>query len=194
MEIQKNLIFGKKEAMSNTKTDQRVKLTIQILQNALIKCMLENHISKISVKRICDIAGINRSTFYSHFQDQYDLLDYTCNKVIENIKKYMDEYPNKIKPISHSSLTRILDYIKEDADLFNALLSDNSDLDIQKKIMKEFITYQPYNGLDLRTKEYFYAYGQAGCISIIQKWLKDGMPETTARMAEIILHALMPAA
>ena len=177
--------------METKKTDQWVKLTIQILQNALIKCMLKEHISKISVKRICEIADINRSTFYSHFQNQYDLLEYTCNKVIENIKKYMDiEYPNEVRSISHSSLTRILDYVKDDADLFTALLSDNCDLDIQKKIMKEFMTYQLYSGLDLRTKEYFYAFGLAGCVSMLQKWLQDGMPETTSRMAEIILHAI----
>lgn len=177
--------------MKNERTDRRVRLTIQLLQNSLIECMLKKHISKISVKLICEKADINRSTFYSHFQDQYDLLEYTCNEVIGNIKKHMDIEPfDEKKPISYQSLSCILDYAQKNADLFTALLSENCNLDIQKKIMKEVITYQPFDGYDLRTKEYYSAFGLAGCVSMLQIWLKDGMPEPPAKMAEIILQAI----
>ncbi len=171
--------------------DRRVKLTILILQEALIELLQDNHISKISVKMLCEIADINRSTFYSHYQDQYALLEYTCNEVIENIKKHLDkQHYNQIKPISFQTLNQILEYIKENSDLFKALLSDNCDLDIQRRIMNIFITYHPYQGVDERTKEYLSAFGLAGCVSMLQIWLKDGMPESTTRMAEIILQAI----
>ncbi len=177
--------------MKTEKNDRRVKLTILILQSALIESMKKNHISKISVKMLCEIADINRSTFYAHFKDQYDLLEYTCNEVIENIKKHLDKlHYNQVKPVSFQTLNRILDYIKENADLFMALLSDNCNLDIQRKIMNVFMTYAPYKRIDERTKEYFSAFGLAGCVSMLQIWLKDGMPESTGRMAEIILQAI----
>lgn len=177
--------------MKSEKNDRRVKMTILILQEALIESMKNHHISKISVKMLCEIADINRSTFYAHFRDQNDLLEYTCDQVIENIKKHLDKlHYNKVKPVSFQTLNRILDYIKENADLFKALLSDNCNLDIQRKIMNVFITYLPYNNIDKRTKEYLSAFGLAGCVSMLQIWLKDGMPETTGRMAEIILQAI----
>lgn len=176
--------------MKSEKTDRRVKLTIQILQSALIEAMKNHHISKISVKMLCENADINRSTFYSHFQDQYHLLEYTCDEVIENIKKYMDkQHYTQSKPISFQTLNRILDYIKENAALFNALLSDNCNLDIQRRIMNIFINYYPFKNIDERTKEYLSAFGLSGCVSMLQIWLKDGMPESTGRMAEIILQA-----
>lgn len=177
--------------MKTEKIDRRVKLTILILQGALIESMKKNHISKISVKMLCELADINRSTFYAHFQDQYDLLEYTCDEVIENIKKHMDkQHYTQVKPISFQTLNRILDYIKDNADLFNALLSDNCNLDIQRRIMNIFINYYPFRNIDDRTKEYLSAFGLAGCVSMLQIWLKDGMPESTARMAEIILQAI----
>ncbi|MDF2907754.1 MAG: TetR/AcrR family transcriptional regulator [Herbinix sp.] len=177
--------------MKTEKIDRRVKLTILILQQALIELMQNNHISKISVKMLCELADINRSTFYAHYQDQYDLLEYTCKEVIENIKKHLDkQHYNPIKPISFQTLNRILEYVKENADLFKAILSDNCDLDIQRRIMNVFMTYHPYSGIDDRTKEYLSAFGLAGCVSMLQIWLKDGMPETTTRMAEIILQAI----
>jgi hypothetical protein len=80
--------------------------------------------------------------------------------------------------------------VKENADLFKALLSDNCDLDIQKRIMNVFLNYHSYVGLDDRTKDYLSAFGLAGCVSMLQIWLKDGMPESTTRMSEIILQAI----
>ena len=97
---------------------------------------------------------------------------------------------SKAKPVSFQTLNRILDYIKENADLFNALLSDNNNLDIQRRIMNIFINYHPFKNIDDRTKEYLSAFGLAGCVSMLQIWLKDGMPESTGRMAEIILQAI----
>lgn len=177
--------------MKSEKIDRRIKLTILILQEALIESMQNNHISKISVKMLCEQADINRSTFYAHFQDQNDLLEYTCDEVINNIKKHLDKlHYNQVNPVSFQSLSRILDYIKSNADLFKALLSDHCNLDIQRKIMTVFMTYLPYQEIDLRTKEYLSAFGLAGCVSMLQIWLKDGMPESTARMAEIILQAI----
>jgi AcrR family transcriptional regulator len=177
--------------MNTKKTDRRVKLTIRILQEALIESMKENHISKISVKMLCELADINRSTFYAHFQDQYALLEYTCDEVIDNIKKHLDQLDyNHAKPISFQTLNRILDYIKDNADLFIALLGDNCNLDIQRRIMNIFITYYPFHKIDERTREYLSAFGLAGCVSILQLWLKDGMPESTGRLAEIIIQAI----
>ena len=49
--------------MKEKKIDQRVRLTQSLLKNALVKLMQEQHISKISVRALCDAAGINRSTF-----------------------------------------------------------------------------------------------------------------------------------
>ena len=177
--------------MINKKVDRRVKLTILILQNALIEAMQKNHISKISVKMLCEMADINRSTFYAHYKDPYDLLEHTYVEVIENIKKHLERQQyNEKKPISFQTMVGILEYVRENADLFKALLSTNCDIDIQRKIMYVVMNYHPYEELDERTKAYLSAFGLNGCVSILQLWLKDGMPESTTRMAEIIMQAI----
>ncbi len=177
--------------MENGKADRRVKYTIMMLKDALIELMQKEHISKISVKSLCEIADVNRSTFYAHFSDQYDLLEYTYQEVIKNIKNHLEKQQLYEKhPISFQTLNRLLDYVKENADLFKAILSDNCDPDIQRKIMNELMDYHPYAGTDKRTKDYLAAFGLTGCISILQIWLRDGMPESTTRMTELIMQAL----
>ena len=77
--------------MNTRKTDRRVKYTLDALKNALITLMQEEHISKISVKSLCELADVNRSTFYAHFHDQYDLLHHMEQEVLQNITKHLEQ-------------------------------------------------------------------------------------------------------
>jgi len=177
--------------LDSKKMDRRIKMTIIILQNTLIECLKENHISKISVKMLCEKSDINRSTFYSHFENQYKLLEYIYKECVANIKKYMQNQNLKDKKsISYKTLYRILDYIKQNSSLFKSLLSNNCDIDIQNEIFYEFLDYQNYNNIDDKTKDYLTSFGMSGCISVIQKWLKDDMIESTEKISEILIHAL----
>ena len=56
------------------KSDQRVQLTKRLLREALLKQMNEKPFAQISVKGLCDEAGLNRTTFYLHYQTTEDLL------------------------------------------------------------------------------------------------------------------------
>ena len=56
------------------KVDLRIKKTKRILFDALIRLMAKKNFEKIKVSDICEEALINRSTFYAHYEDKYDLL------------------------------------------------------------------------------------------------------------------------
>ena len=56
------------------KTDLRVVKTKNVLYNSLIELMKEKEFEEIKVSDICTKALINRSTFYAHYQDKYELL------------------------------------------------------------------------------------------------------------------------
>lgn len=51
--------------------------TKKILSNALKELMNKKEVEKISIKEITTLAGVNRQTFYYHFEDIYDLLKWT---------------------------------------------------------------------------------------------------------------------
>ena len=62
--------------------DLRVQRTYLLLKNALLELLAKKSFDEIKVNDICNLAMIHRTTFYSHFQDKYDLLEY-CVKNIE---------------------------------------------------------------------------------------------------------------
>ena len=59
----------------NEKTDLRIIKTKKILFETLLKLMKHKNFDKIKISDICEEALINRSTFYAHYQDKYELLD-----------------------------------------------------------------------------------------------------------------------
>ena len=58
----------------NNKTDLRIVKTKKILFETLIKLMKQKNFEKIKISDICEESLINRSTFYAHYEDKYDLL------------------------------------------------------------------------------------------------------------------------
>lgn len=56
------------------KPNQRIALTKERIHGALTLLLKNQDIRKISIRELCDIAGINRTTFYNHYGSQYDVL------------------------------------------------------------------------------------------------------------------------
>lgn len=179
--------------MENKKMDQRVRLTRNLLENALVQLMQDQHISKISIRALCDVADINRSTFYVHYTDQYDLLNKVEQEVLDNLNKYLSKQDlDETHPMSVQVLTRVLDYAKENVALFKALLSENCDFAFQKDLMElaQVISAQQNQSLDARTQDYIKTFCLSGAISMLQKWLHDGTYESPAQMAEFVIQII----
>jgi AcrR family transcriptional regulator len=72
------------------KLDPRVKRTRQLLEQAFMDVLKEKGFQAITVQDITERAGVNRATFYAHFQDKYALLDYSIRQgFLQEIEKRM---------------------------------------------------------------------------------------------------------
>ncbi|HCS75351.1 MAG TPA: TetR family transcriptional regulator [Clostridiales bacterium] len=172
------------------KTDRRVKYTKALLKEALVDLLKDHHISKISVTALCDEADVNRSTFYAHYTDQFDLLRQIEDEVINNLKIYLEQYMDDRMPITEQNLKGILEYAKTNADLFVVLLGENVDHAFHNDLMElvELIPFQ-YNAVDSK-KEYLLTFAITGCISVLYRWLVEGREETPEEMANLVLKVI----
>ena len=69
------------------KEDMRTIRTKKLLKKGITKLMLEHSIEEISVTDICKIAEINRVTFYTHYQDKYELLHELLHDIADLIER-----------------------------------------------------------------------------------------------------------
>ena len=57
------------------------------LENSLKKLLLQKPLNKITINDITEDCGINRMTFYYHFKDIYDLVEWAC---LEDAQRALD--------------------------------------------------------------------------------------------------------
>ena len=72
------------------KLDPRVKRTRQLLEQAFMDVLREKGFQTITVQDITERAGVNRATFYAHFDDKYALLDHSIRQgFLQEIQRRM---------------------------------------------------------------------------------------------------------
>lgn len=80
------------------KIDMRIRKNRVLLSNALLELMKDKTFEEIKVTDICEKAMVNRSTFYAHYDDKYELLHF-C---IHNIEASLNEELTAMKSFSSS--------------------------------------------------------------------------------------------
>lgn len=66
-----------------SRTDARIRYTQGVLKQALLSFLQEKPINKITVKEVCELAELNRATFYAHYSDCFALLEQIENELLE---------------------------------------------------------------------------------------------------------------
>lgn len=173
------------------KVDRRKKYTRMVLKDSLMKLVKNKPISNITVKEICLEADINRSTFYAHYSDQFDLLNKIEEELIEDMITALSQYNFKREEEAVQMTEKILEYIADKSEVCQTLLSENGDVYFQKRVMMIFQEYifknwMIDNIMDRETSKYVSLFVVSGCIQVIKTWLENSMDKPPKEMAEII--------
>lgn len=93
--------------------NRRSKLTRKLFRQALKEELKSNKLSELSVRRICQQADMNRSTFYLHYHNIQDLLE-------ETIDVFISHYPleNQYGVVEREDIIRSIHFIKENKIVF----------------------------------------------------------------------------
>ncbi|MGE5403565.1 MAG: dihydroxyacetone kinase transcriptional activator DhaS, partial [Candidatus Saccharibacteria bacterium] len=153
-------------------------LTKKGLAQSLKQLMQRQPLAKISIQEIVDNCGVNRQTFYYHFQDKYDLVNWIYNtEGVENIEVYnkSDTWVEGISLILHYLMDNRAFYVNA----LNAtgpntfqehLLNATHSLII--KVVQELTGDMIIDPLDAKLIASFYTHAFVG---VTIQWIKEGM-------------------
>lgn len=65
--------------------DYRIEKTKQSIRSAFLELRSRKELERITVKELCELAKINKSTFYAHYKDIYDLSEQIESEIISDI-------------------------------------------------------------------------------------------------------------
>ncbi len=168
--------------------------TALLMNEALLNILEKKDFEFITVKEICQKAGVSRSAFYLHYETMDDLL----RETIENVNKEFDASFNDINKdnLAKKVLTRkeylipYLSYIKAHMKIYR-LMHDKSYLFGTNVIAKEL-----YNGLFDKAltrhnvleseKKYILSFYIAGVLSIVNTWLKGNCIDSIEFVVSLI--------
>lgn len=157
------------------KTDsRRVRMTKRILKESLLDLMADKTISHISIKEICELADVNRSTFYAHYESPYDLLEEIENDIVNEtprINLYKDE------PVL-DELTAFFEYLDKNRDVCRMLFANSSARSFENKILDKLFGKteekpQWITGFDINSGIHIKMLMSAfGGLVLVEKWLE----------------------
>lgn len=175
------------------KTDRRIRKTRAQLRAGLARLMSTKSIKEITVKELVEEVDINRSTFYLHYTDIYQMLESIEAELMQEIMEAMEALPLDFSQErgTYSFITRMFSILKENEDICCALLGPNGDMAFVSKaetivaetILKGITDKFPK---DIQNITYAYAFCLNGCIGLIKTWLANpeaSSPEAMAQLA-----------
>ena len=167
------------------KTDARVRYTKMRLREAFLALLREKSVGRITVKELCEMAEINRATFYTHYQDPFDLLDKLEEETLDELRATI----GKNKADDDALPAALLRGMKGENSTARLLGSENGDPNFGAKVSALFYeTLLPrmeerLPELSEQKRRMLYRFLAGGCANLIADWVGGGMqtaPEVLA--------------
>lgn len=189
------------------KSESRYFNTALWMDQAFLKLLEQKDMEYITVKEICEAAGVNRSTFYLHYETIGELLaesvQYMNEQFLEHMKLRGEVFVSRIRDcpldelylVTPAYLTPYLEYIAQNKRLFRTALKNSGSLGLDRiysrmmrhvftPILERFQIAEP-------DRPYMVAFYIHGLMAILSEWLKhdcaDSIPHVCAVMEQCVM-------
>lgn len=172
------------------------------MDKAFLELIEKKDFAYITVKEVCEKAGVNRSTFYLHYETLGDLLAESAQYIIDQFVAFMpydtEEFLEKLQDrqleelylITPEYLIPYLTYIKENKRIFQAAIAQASILqmdDVYLKLNTYVLTpiLNRYH-IPMNAQKYMMQFFMNGLMAIINEWLKDNCKDSIEYIVSVI--------
>lgn len=184
------------------KNESKYFSTAEKMDSALMEILKTKSFEYITVSEICKKAGVNRSTFYLHYENTKDLLEETIHNMMDNFVSYFvpdgkispinfeESQKDKLVFISEEYLMPYLSYFKENRKIFLTVFENGKLFGFEETYEKLFNNiFNPI--LDVfkfpeSERKYVMAFYLNGINSIIMEWIREDCVKPEKEVVKII--------
>lgn len=171
-----------------------------LLSDSFKELVLEKPVEKITIKQITDRAGVIRVTFYNHFQDKYELLEWICREEVVNPIKLLLQ-----NNMQREAVTFIFTALLKNKEFYSHVAhttGQNSFESIMRALIAEMITEYFLSNKTSRSSKYGWIttrwiadYYSQGFTFVLMSWIEKGMsvpPDDMVSIYEYVtLHSVI---
>jgi len=171
-------------------SNQRVLITKRMLKEGLMRLLNDKPLDKISITELCRESGINRTTFYRHYEWPRDVLTEMQNDFIAETFNHFQ------KPMTVSDVERFFMCLADHVDLVKLFFLYNSYTDWMRLFAWIYTSFpamqmaKVFHDFDELHAELLSSYLAGGAYFLARKWIMDDMPISPKEAAAIALSAL----
>ena len=173
--------------------DRRKRKSKNALKAAMFSLMQKKIISNISIRELCDLADVNRSTFYSNYGDINELVkdihhDLFMDMFYKNhsIEQILEEF--KLK---EDIVFEMIKYVEDNKNKINILFMNNENNQLEQNLLSFFMEACKINSMKYQTS-YPFIYHTMAFFTLLHAWVYDNYPCSAKELANIIVHESMP--
>ena len=178
------------------------------MDEALLALLEEKDLEYITVKEICHRAGVNRSTFYLHYETIADLVDETLEMINQRFRSYFPQQEEEILGnmgnrerenlvlVTREYLLPYLRFIRDNKKVYRAAFRNPSSMQAHTRYgeLKQQILGPILERFEIPAAQrpYYMAYYVEGIIAIVKEWLRQDCAEEVETIAGIIESCVRP--
>ena len=165
----------------NTPNNKKRKKSQEKTEKIFIQLIQKKNIDEITVSTLCEMANLNRSTFYANYIDIYDLAE----KIQKNMENKFSQFQlsNNSKQDSNGYLN-MFRHIKNNQIFFKTYFRLE---EISKNKPTQYNIELAEKYYDNKYIDYHIEFFRAGLNAIIKKWLNNNCKESPEEINEIII-------
>lgn len=185
------------------KKESKYFCTAAKMDTALIELLEKKDFEYITVKEVCEKAGVNRSTFYLHYENTVDLLNEATRYVLDNFLSYFGtekeifsfdpraNESNDLIFICPEYVIPYLTYIKDNQGVFKTALRHfgamGFDTYYEKMFCHIFSPILERFGVSPDKRRYVMKFYLTGVTAIVMEWLENGCLDPIDKICGIIV-------
>lgn len=177
------------------------------MDQAFLELLEKKDMEYITVKEICEAAGVNRSTFYLHYETIGDLLaesvQYMNEQFLEQMNLCKEFSVSKIREcaleelylVTPEYLTPYLEYVSRNKRLFRTALKNSGSLGLDRTYnrMMHYVFTPILERFQIaeEKREYILTFYIHGLMAIISEWLKNDCTDSISQISEVMEQCVL---
>lgn len=168
---------------------QKVLFSQELLHQALLVLLKEKPLNKITIRELCATAGVNRTTFYNHYQSPEDILRELVQQYTFSLSKLFDSPDHTFLSV----ITHVLELMARSRSQILPLMQALPGAYLSESILAlPQVDQQLTLALDasgkLTYKQELRTFILAGSSRLITDWLESPLRRPAAEEARLILE------
>ena len=162
------------------------RLTKEALEISLMQLLEKKELAKITISELVHRAGVSRAAFYRNYTSKEQMLEEIFGKTVQKIMDKLGQF--NLRTELYQVWIILFKEAKKEARLISLAVDYN---------LEKYLTQAVFNFLEKRQQSrreassYIHSFGSSALVSVLSKWIKDGMQVPAEKIASLGLPLMI---